>query len=73
MAFDGGTYALMGLTPGTYTWSWGTPGQNFDSFVLDIHPVPESVPEPSTLALLVAGLLGLGVSRRKATRARSPR
>lgn len=69
MAFDGGTYALMGLTPGTYTWSWGIPGTNFDSFVLDIHPVTESVPEPTTLAVLVAGLLGLGVSRRKAKRA----
>ena len=69
MAFDGGTYALMGLTPGTYTWSWGTPGTNFDSFVLDIHPVTESVPEPSTLAVLVAGLLGLGFVKRKAKRA----
>ncbi len=67
--YDNATYADLGVTPGTYTWSWGTPGTaNFDTFVLDIHPASAAVPEPSTLAVLVAGLLGLGFLRRKPRR-----
>jgi hypothetical protein len=31
MTFNNETFAAMGLTPGTYVWSWGTglPNQNF--------------------------------------------
>lgn len=49
------------LTPGDYTWSWGS-GANEDSLTVRIS----SVPEPSSITLLGLGALGF-VSRRKRT------
>ena len=60
MVFDNATFASLGLTPGTYTYSWG-PSTGDDTFVVNIG-VPES------LAVLVAGLLGLGLLRRRTGR-----
>ncbi|MGH9448470.1 MAG: PEP-CTERM sorting domain-containing protein [Terriglobia bacterium] len=54
--YDNATFASLGVTPGTYVWTWGM-GAN-QSFTLD-------VPEPSSLALLGAGLLGLVFLRRR--------
>ena len=48
-----GTIASLGLTPGTYTWTWNS-GAN--SFVLQVPVVP--VPEPSSFPLVGIGLLG---------------
>ena len=61
--WDNATFASLGLTPGTYIYSWG-PVAFDDTFVVNIGPVG-AVPEPPTLALLVAGLLGMGLSRRR--------
>jgi len=61
--WNNATFASLGVTPGTYTWTWGT-GANADSFTLQI--VPAGVPDAgSTLSLLSFALLGLVASRRK--------
>jgi hypothetical protein len=49
------SFASLGVTPGTYKWTWGT-GANADSFTLDIV----AVPEPSTWALMLVGFGLLG-------------
>ena len=54
--WDDTTISGLGLTPGTYTWTWGS-GATADSFVINIPPVPE----PTTLTLLGSALFGLGV------------
>jgi hypothetical protein len=55
----------LGLTPGTYEWTWGS-GATADDLKLVI---PSPAPEPASLTLLgigVAGLAGYGWRRRTA-------
>ncbi|MDP0500338.1 MAG: PEP-CTERM sorting domain-containing protein [Verrucomicrobiota bacterium JB022] len=52
MTFEDATLESLGLTPGSYTWSWGS-----DSATLTISA--PAVPEPTTYALL-GGLAALG-------------
>ena len=60
--FDNATFASLGITPGTYTWTWGT---GVDSFTLQIGPAGVS-DAGSTLGLLLVALGGLfGLSRFK--------
>jgi hypothetical protein len=48
--WDNTTISGLGLTPGTYTWTWGSEvGPDYLKVVI---PAPSAVPEPSTLALL---------------------
>lgn len=56
--WSGTTIAGLGLTPGTYTWTWGQ-GPDFDSLTVEI------VPEPSAAGLLGTGLLGFLFFRRR--------
>jgi len=60
--WNNATFASLGLTPGTYEWTWGT-GEN-QNFTLQIGPA--SVPDAgSTLSLLGFASLGLVALRRK--------
>jgi hypothetical protein len=58
------TFDSLGVTPGTYEWTWGS-GTSNDSFTLDIV-APASVPEPASVLLLAGALVGLVVCRRRA-------
>jgi hypothetical protein len=40
----------LGLTPGTYTWTWGS-GATADSLEVNIPSDPSAVPAPSSLTL----------------------
>jgi len=61
--YAGATLLSLGVTPGTYTWTWGT-GVHADSFTLQIGPA--GVPDAgSTLPLLSFALLGVAALRRK--------
>lgn len=54
--FDSATFANLGVTSGTYVWTWGS-GSTADSLTLRI------VPEPASLSLIAIGMAGLGVRR----------
>jgi len=60
--YDNQSFSSLGITPGTYEWTWGT-GTHADSFTLDII-APAAVPEPASFAVLAMGLAGLGMVLR---------
>ena len=60
--YTSATFASLGLTPGSYEWTWGS-GATADSLTLNVG----AVPIPAAVWLFGSGLLGLvGVARRKA-------
>jgi hypothetical protein len=67
------TFSSLGVTPGTYVWTWGS-GADADSFTLCAGvrcPIVFPAPEPSALSQLGVGLAGLALvgiwrSRRRA-------
>ena len=67
MEFAGQTFASIGLSPGTYAWTWGA-GINADSFTVEIGP---AVPEPASALTVGVGLIGLAAVRRRRGRHRS--
>ena len=65
MTFNNATFASLGLTPGTYVWTWGAgANQNFTLQIgsLSVPGVPDG---GSTVSLLGCALLGLAALRRK--------
>jgi hypothetical protein len=63
MTFNNATLASLGVTPGTYVWSWGT-GLANQRFTLRIRAA--GVPDGgTTVSLLGCALLGLAAFRRK--------
>ena len=63
MTFNNATFASLGVTPGTYVWTWGTglENQNF-TLVIGGAGVPDG---GSTVSLLGCALLGLAALRRR--------
>jgi hypothetical protein len=62
MTFNNATFASLGVTPGTYVWSWGRgENQNF-TLVIGGAGVPDG---GTTVSLLGCALLGLAALRRK--------
>ncbi len=69
MSFFGATFASLGMTPGTYTWTWGS-GANEDSLTLQIGP-EAVVPTPFTLGLMMTGVTGIFFSSKRNKRRNS--
>lgn len=63
--WGGRTFATMGITPGSYTWTWSYTGGT-DS--ITINAGSQDVPAPAPLALLLAGLAGWAGYRRAESR-----
>lgn len=63
MTFDNATFTSLGLTPGTYTYSWNVPD---DSISLNIGTTT-ATPLPAALPLFASGLgiMGFLAKRRK--------
>ena len=59
--WDDTTLAGLGLTPGTYNYTWGTGTDG--SFAFNVGSAP--VPEPSSVILLSAMLLAIAFAARK--------
>ena len=61
--WNNATFTSLGVTPGTYTWTWGTglPNQNF-TLIIGRAGVPDG---GSTVSLLGFALFGLVALRRK--------
>lgn len=62
--FNNASFVSLGLTPGTYLWTWGT-GASADS--LTVH-IGDAVPEPATWAMMLVGFGATGVAMRRRRR-----
>jgi VPDSG-CTERM motif len=60
--YNNATFASLGVTPGTYVWSWGQGANQRFTLIIGGVGVPDA---GSTLPLLGFGLLGLAALQRK--------
>jgi hypothetical protein len=62
------SFASLGITPGTYTWTWGS-GMSADSFILQIGPASPTngngVPDSGTAIALMLGSVGTLITFRQ--------
>lgn len=65
--YQNDSFASLGLTQGTYVWTWGQ-GVTADSFTVQIGPAAAGIPEPSTWAIMMLGLGFVGGAMRSAKR-----
>jgi hypothetical protein len=63
--FDNASIYILGLTPGSYVYTFGS-GPNADSITIDV-----AAPEPATLTLFAVGISGLLLAARKGTKGRA--
>ena len=61
--WSGFTFAFMGVTPGTYVWTWGE-GIHADSFTLQIGPA-NGVPDSGSTIALMLGAMGTLIAFRQ--------
>jgi hypothetical protein len=66
--WNSATFASLGLTPGTYVWTWGS-GEHADSFTLQIGPA--NVPETASTIALMLGAVGTLIAFRQKLLVRS--
>lgn len=68
MTFLNESLGDLGVTPGSYVWSWGSAeASTFETFTLNIidPDAPIAVPAPGALGLFGIGLVGLIAARRR--------
>ncbi len=65
--YEGQSFASMGLTPGSYVYTWGS-GEHADSLTVAVL-VGDPIPEPGSVALAGIGLAGLLFCRWRNLRA----
>jgi hypothetical protein len=61
------TLDSLGVTPGTYVWTWGT-GPDADSFTLEIGAASTTTPLPAAFPLFASGLGVMGLLRLRRKR-----
>jgi hypothetical protein len=62
MTVNNSTFASLGVTPGTYVWSWGQGANQRFTLIIGGAGVPDG---GSTVSLLGCALVGLAALRRK--------
>jgi PEP-CTERM motif len=67
--YAGASFASLGVTPGTYGYSWGL-GTNADTLTVEIGGAGSPVPEPATWTMMLMGFAGLGFASYRASGAR---